>query len=129
MLEKVQKRFTKNIKGCKGLSYEERLSKLDLISIEKRILRADLVLTYKIITGKGYKDLKYMFKNSCYTSTRGNKLKLQKNRCRLDIRYHSFCNRVVDCWNKLPDAVVVAESVEIFKGRIAHYQSACGGPV
>ena len=129
LLEKVQKRFTKNIKGCRGLSYEERLSKLDLISIEKRILRADLVLTYKIITGKGYKDLKYMFKNSCYTSTRGNKLKLQKNRCRLDIRYHSFCNRVVDCWNKLPDAVVVAESVEIFKGGIAHYQSACGGPV
>ena len=32
-------------------------------------------------------------------------------------------------WNKLPDAVVVAESVGIFKGEIAHYQSACGGLV
>jgi ribonuclease P/MRP protein subunit RPP40 len=78
LLEKVQKRFTKNIKGCKGLSYGERLNKLSLTSIENRILSADLLLTYKIVTGKGYNDLKYLFKRSDYTSTRGNKLKLQK---------------------------------------------------
>ena len=36
LLEKVQRRFTKMIKGMKGKSYEERLRKLNLWSLEER---------------------------------------------------------------------------------------------
>ena len=78
------------------MSYSERLDKLGLISIENRILRADLVLTYKIVTGKGYNDLKYLFKSSDYTSTRGNKLKLQNNRCRPAVKPPPWVSWVTD---------------------------------
>ena len=48
-------------------------------------------------------------------STRGNKFKLRKEMCRYNIRKYSFCYRVVDVWNSLPDYVVEADSVNFFK--------------
>ena len=42
------------------------------------------------------------------SGTRGNKFKSQKEMCRYDIRKYSFCYRVVNVWNSLPDYVVEA---------------------
>ena len=47
LLEKVQRRFTKMIKGMKGKSYEERLQKLNLWSLEERRNREDLIEVFK----------------------------------------------------------------------------------
>ena len=51
-LEQVQRRATKLIKGFKNLSYENRLKRLKLTTLEKRRLRGDPIETFKIITGK-----------------------------------------------------------------------------
>ena len=51
-LEKVQRRATKMIWGYKDLSYEERLKRCGLTTLEKRRNRGDLIEAYKIITGK-----------------------------------------------------------------------------
>jgi len=48
-LEQVQRRATKLIKGFKNLSYENRLKRLKLTTLEKRRLRGDLIETFKII--------------------------------------------------------------------------------
>ena len=45
-LELVQRRFTKRIPGFESLLYSERLSLLDLESLELRRLPADLITTY-----------------------------------------------------------------------------------
>ncbi len=52
VLEKVQKRAVKMISGLEGQTYEERLKEVGFLSLEERRHQADMVQTYKIVTGK-----------------------------------------------------------------------------
>jgi len=51
LLENVQRRFTKRLRGMHNLSYNERLLKLNIERLEARRLRTDAITTYKIIFG------------------------------------------------------------------------------
>ena len=46
-------------------------------------------------------------------------LKLHELRCNLDSAKYYFTNRVVNLWNNLPENVVAATTVSIFKDRLA----------
>ena len=52
LLEKVQRRATNLVWGLNELSYEDRLERLKLFSLEERRFRGDLIQTFKLLTGK-----------------------------------------------------------------------------
>ena len=122
-LEKVQQRATKLVRGIQHLSYQERLRKLGLMSIEDRLSRGDMIETYKILTGKVKIDPKHLFELDRTRRTRGHKLKLKKTRADHLSRSKFFANRVITPWNQLPNQVVSAESTNSFKNSIDRYRA------
>ena len=50
-----------------------------------------------------------------YKSTSGQKFKINKQRCKLDMRKHFFTNRIVDTWNSLPEHIVTCSTTTSLK--------------
>lgn len=122
LLENVQRKFTKRINSISHLSYLERLSILNLESLEQRRLKADLAMYYKIINNLTCIDSKlvFAFKQPSLRTNRltSHRFALQKPTKSLQTLSNSFFYRAIDVWNGLPDDVFSANSLPTFKSHI-----------
>ena len=120
-LERIQRRATKMIPELRDLSYESHLLQCGLTTLETRRLRGDKIEVFIIVNGYEDIDRNMFFKLKEGSRTRGHKVALVKEQCRLDMRKHSFSQRVINEWNKLPNDCINASSVNMFKNRIDRY--------
>uniref|UniRef100_A0A1E1VZH4 RNA-directed DNA polymerase from mobile element jockey-like n=1 Tax=Pectinophora gossypiella TaxID=13191 RepID=A0A1E1VZH4_PECGO len=110
------------VSSLRDKTYEERLSLLNLTTLEQRRKRGDLIETYKILHDHyDVQQLKDIFKLSKNVNLRGHSLKLYKPLCASNPKHNFLPNRVVDSWNKLPESIVSAPSVNSFKHRLDIY--------
>lgn len=120
-IERVQRRATKLVQGMEGKEYSERLEELKLPSLEYRRKRADVLQAYRMVTKVDRIEEEKFFKPSKEVRTRGHSKKVQKTHCRSLVRRNTFSQRVVNEWNALPEAVVMSDSVNQFKGRLGRW--------
>ncbi|GAB0183234.1 mitochondrial enolase superfamily member 1 [Grus japonensis] len=83
LLERVQRRATKLIRGLEHLSYEDRLRDLGLFCLEKRRLQGDLIAAFQYLQRTYKKAGEGLFTRACSdTSMIGNGLQLKEGRFR-----------------------------------------------
>ena len=80
-----------------------------------------MIEVFKIITGKYDSLISPHLPLSSSSVTRGNSFKIITRRCRYDLRKFSFCNRITNIWNSLPNDVVNASSLNVFKNRLDNH--------
>ena len=119
-LESIQRKFTRSIFNRCNISYTsyiDRLTKLNIKTLEYRRLEFDLITFFKLINNETTIDSQTFFKpyESNY-SLRGNN---RKYTC----KYHfnnvgwqkSFFYRSVKMWNELPNELVSCKNLEHFR--------------
>ena len=122
IVENVQRKFTKHIKGLHETPYEDRLNKIKLPSLEFRQLRGDMIQVFKI--ANNFYDpatTHSIFDFNKNTRLRGHSLKILKQRVNKTKFASFFSNRVVNNWNKLPAFIVNAKTINEFKNSFDEY--------
>ena len=115
LIESVQRSFTKHLPGLSNYTYSERLTILQLQSLEHRRLIFDLVLCFNIVHGYialSFIDFFHIFNQPILSRSL---TKTGYPITRTDISKYFFSARVVKIWNSLPSNLVHAPSTSTFK--------------
>ena len=115
LLESVRKLFTRRLPVCVNLTYSARLKTLNLDTLEKRRLIADLVFCFKIIKGIIPFSLSDFGLTLNQRPSRGHNLKLVFKHSNCNTFKFSFAQRICPVWNPLSSQAV---SVISFKSKI-----------
>ena len=120
-IERVQRHFTKRLPDLRDLSYRERLSLLNLDTLEYRRLACDLTLYYKVFNNLTPWSPNEYFNVSVppYSlHSISHDYNIRKPMCRTNAFENDFYNRCVSAWNSLPSFVVKSKSVASFKNNL-----------
>ena len=115
-IEDVQRSFTRMIDGIGLLSYENRLKALNLTTLLERRVRGDLIETFKIHSG-----LVDYGQNLFKASSSGNKL-VSRPGDQNKFKHGFLSRRVIQYWNKLPNDIKSAKTVESFKNKLQNFK-------
>ena len=127
VLESVQRRAVRMVTNLRGKTYNQRLKELDMITLEERRERGDLIQAYKVLTGKEMVTYQTWFQMNTeevdrrQTRDSGGVLSVQRKEGRLELRKNFWSVRVANKWNLLPDMVKLATTVDSFKNGLDNW--------
>ncbi|KAF2348769.1 hypothetical protein FHG87_020474 [Trinorchestia longiramus] len=116
--EKNQREATKMIPELCNLRFERRLQRLELISLEQRRLRDQLIETFKYLNGLNYVILEGLFERDGNVRTRNNCQKLILKHFKTSQAMNFFLVKIAATRNQLPEHMVSAGTVNAFKNRL-----------
>ena len=119
-LEKVQRRATRFPNVLRGLSYDERLARMNLTSLEIRRVRGDLIQLFKVI--KEIDSIAWHSLPTWSEALYGRRKQLRReiiSACQQ--RHNFFLNRIAAVWNSLPDNAVNEATTGGFKRELDKY--------
>jgi hypothetical protein len=116
-IESVQRNFTRRIRSCKELNYWERLSKLKLMSLQRRRERYSIIHVWKILNGKAPNDIDMTFKDHPRHGTIAKITPLNnKSQKSVASKYdNSFGIKAAKLWNIVPKDVKAKSSLDALK--------------
>ena len=122
-IENVQRRATKLVKGISNLSYEDRLKKIGLPTLEQRRSQIDMIEVYKHLNFYDKSTIPERFKPRLRPSRQHN-FQLQRNFPNDGVRgpqSTSFYFRTIKPWNELPRNIVNCKSIKHFKKYLSYH--------
>ncbi|KAF2344307.1 hypothetical protein FHG87_024937 [Trinorchestia longiramus] len=120
-MEKIQQKATKMISELRNLSYERRLQHLELISLEQRRLRGQLIETFKYLNGLNNVTLEGLFERDGSVRPRNKGQKLLLRNFKTSQAMNFFPVKIAAPWNQLPEHIVSAGTVNTFKNCFDKY--------
>ena len=129
ILEKVQRRMVRMISDKKGRTYEEQVENVGLTPLTERRQRGDMMETFRTLKGFNRVEKANWFKFRDPNSNRATRATvsvteegqqervnvLYKENVRIETRKNFFSVRVVDNWNRIPDAIKDQKTINGFK--------------
>lgn len=118
-MNKFQKILKKSRLNWK--SYEERLQRTGLMSLEDRRRMIDLTEAYKFMGGGQYENFNFVRNRHRIHTRSSDNGNLVSEKCLLNVRKNFFYNRITKDWNELPREVRNSETIEDFKRNYISY--------
>ena len=124
-LEKIQRRFTKCIRGLYEQPYANRLKSLHIPTLEDRRFCADMLYIFKVLYHKIDCSLANLGLTLLQSKARRNNLNFVQRRATSKLCAALFPHRAASSWNKLPLNVLNVKSIHSFKESVYNYLHDC----
>ena len=124
-LEKIQRRFTKCIRGLHEQPYADRLKSLHIPTLEDLRLCADMLYIFNVQPHKIDCSLANLGFTLLQSKTRGNNLDFVQRRATSKLCTSLFPHCAASSWNKLPLNVLNVKSIHSFKQSVYNYLHDC----
>ena len=108
-------------------------SELNMVTLEERRKRGDLVEMYKTISGKNnvrisnWFELAHSREGAASTRSTSGALNVVRNEGRNELRKNFWSVRVCDTWNSLPDCVKLQPTTNFFKNALDNITAGARG--
>ena len=128
-IENVQKRALNQITTLGHLSYEEKMERLGLTTLEYRRERADMIQVWKIVHKYDDSDESTWFSRASENTSRITRstdvpLNLKEQNFRCEVRRNFFSVRTVKPWNTIPSEIREINSLRLFINKFDEWKTA-----